>query len=68
LPSAIGVERKLNSIELISVHALEAPAEDEPLGSERSVTLEVDLSARFTTALFAALTAALLTALVTALL
>jgi hypothetical protein len=45
------------------VHTLAAPAEGEPSESEeddRSVTWEVDLAARFTTALFAALVTALL--------
>jgi hypothetical protein len=46
------------------VHTLAAPAEGEPSESEdRSVTLEVDLSARFTAALFTAPTAALVAAL-----
>jgi hypothetical protein len=49
------------------VHTLAAPADGEPFESEvRSATLEVDLSARFTTALFTALVTAF-TALVTAL-
>jgi len=38
------------------VHALAEPAEDDPLGSEdRSDTLDVVLTARFTAALFTAL-------------
>jgi hypothetical protein len=58
LPSAIGVGLKLSSIALNSVHAPADAAEDEPLGSEdRSATLEVALTARFTAALFTALTA-----------
>ena len=66
MPSAIGAGLKLSSIALNSVHEL-AAAEDDPLGSEdRSATLDVVLSARFTTALFTALVTAV-TALLTAL-
>jgi hypothetical protein len=58
LPSAIGIELKLNSIELISVH--EPAAADDPLGSDdRSDTVDVDLSARFEAALVTALFTAL---------
>jgi hypothetical protein len=64
LPSAIGVGLKLSSIALNSVHESAEPAEDDPLGSEdRSATLDVVLSARFTAALVTALFTALLTAL-----
>jgi hypothetical protein len=64
LPSAIGVGLKLNSIELNSVHVPALKAEDDPLGSEdRSDTTDVDLTARFATALVTALFTALVTAL-----
>jgi acyl transferase domain-containing protein len=55
---------KLNSIELNSVHVPALKAEDDPLGSEdRSDTTDVDLTARFATALVTALFTALVTAL-----
>jgi hypothetical protein len=64
LPSAIGAGLKLNSIALISVHALAAPPESEPPGSDdRSATLDVVLSARFITALVTAFVTAFVTAL-----
>jgi hypothetical protein len=67
LPSAIGAGLKDSSIALVSVHELAPPPESEPPESEdRSATLDVVLSARFTTALVTAFVTAL-TALFTAL-
>jgi hypothetical protein len=63
LPSAIGIELKTNSIELVSVHAPALAAGDSLGSDDRSDTLNVDLTARFATALLTALVTPLVTAL-----
>jgi len=62
LPSAIGIELKLNSIELISVHDPALTPADSLGSDDRSDTLDVDLTAWFAAALLMALVAALVTA------